>query len=50
MYNAFNHTQFRVIDGSTNFDPAGNQANGRFGQVTATRSPRAIQLALRLQF
>jgi hypothetical protein len=50
MYNAFNHTQFRAIDGGTNFDPAGNQVNGRFGQVTATRAPRAIQLALRLQF
>jgi len=50
MYNAFNHTQFRAIDGSTNFDPSGNQVNGRFGQVTATRAPRAIQLALRVQF
>jgi hypothetical protein len=50
MYNAFNHTQFRAIDGGANFDASGNQVNGRFGQVTATRAPRAIQLALRVQF
>jgi hypothetical protein len=50
MYNAFNHTQFRAIDGGTNFDASGNQVNGRFGQVTATRASRAIQLALRVQF
>ncbi len=50
MYNAFNHTQFRSVDGGATFDPLGNQVNARFGQVTATRSSRVIQLALRLQF
>ncbi len=50
MYNAFNHTQFRSVDGAATFDPAGNQVNARFGQVTATRSARVIQLAARFQF
>jgi len=50
MYNAFNHTQFRAIDGSATFDVSGNQVNARFGQVTATRSSRTIQLGLKLQF
>lgn len=50
MYNAFNHTQYRAIDGTATFDRAGNQVNGRFGQVTATRSARMIQLGLKLQF
>jgi hypothetical protein len=35
MYNAFNPTEFRAVDGTANFDAATNQVNGRFGQVTA---------------
>ena len=50
MFNAFNHTQFSAIDAAARFDPAGNQVNGRFGQVTATRPARIIQFALRFIF
>ena len=50
MFNAFNHTQFQSVDGTARFDPAGQQVNGQFGQVTITRAPRVIQLSLQLQF
>jgi hypothetical protein len=50
MYNVFNHTQFNGIDTTARFDPAGNQLNPTFGQVTSTRSPRIMQGALRLVF
>ena len=50
LFNAFNHTQFQSVDGTARFDPAGQQVNGQFGQVTITRAPRVIQLSLQLQF
>ncbi len=50
MYNAFNHTQYASVDNTARFDPAGNQVNARFGQVTATRSPRVVQLSLGFYF
>lgn len=50
LYNAFNHTQYASVDNTARFDPAGNQVNARFGQVTATRSPRIIQLSLGFYF
>ncbi len=50
LYNAFNHTQFAGVDSTARFDPAGNQVNARFGQVTSTRTPRVIQLSLALYF
>jgi hypothetical protein len=50
FFNAFNHTQFQSVDGTARFDPAGQQVNGQFGQVTLTRSPRIIQLSLELRF
>jgi hypothetical protein len=50
FYNTFNHTQFSAIDTGARFDPAGAQVNGRFGEFTAARNPRQIQLALRLYF
>jgi hypothetical protein len=50
MINAFNHTQYQSVDGTARFDPAGQQVNGQFGQVTITRAPRVIQLSLLLQF
>jgi hypothetical protein len=48
MYNAFNHTQFAGVDTTARFDPQGRQVNTRLGQVTSTRTPRVIQLSLRL--
>jgi hypothetical protein len=51
MYNAFNHTQFDTVDNNAVFDPSsGKQVNSTFGQVVSTRSPRVIQLSLRLEF
>jgi len=50
FYNAFNHTQFSALDTTARFDPAGNQVNARFGEFTASRSPRQIQFALRFSF
>jgi hypothetical protein len=43
IYNVLNHTQF--------FNPEGNITDGPiFGQVSRTRDPRLIQLAVRLKF
>ena len=50
FYNAFNHTQFTSVDTTARFDAQARQVNTQFGQVTATRSGRRIQLALRLSF
>jgi hypothetical protein len=50
MYNAFNHTQYFALDSTARFDPAGNQVNALFGQVTSTRLPRLMQFALHLYF
>ena len=50
LYNAFNHTQFSAYDSTGRFDASGNQVNTQFGQFTAARDPRIVQLALRIQF
>ncbi len=50
-YNAFNHTQFSGLDTGARFVPAtGEQVNTRLGELTAARSPRIMQLALRFLF
>jgi hypothetical protein len=49
-YNAFNHTQFSTFDSTARFDASGKQVNAQFGQFTAARDPRILQLAVRLQF
>jgi hypothetical protein len=49
-YNAFNHTQYSSINTAARFDPTGAQTNALFGQVTATRTPRVMQGALRFTF
>lgn len=50
-YNAFNHTQFSNVNTTAQFNPAtGAQTNAAFGQITAARSPRTVQLGARLQF
>ena len=48
--NAFNHVQYQTVNSSLNFNPAGQQVNALFGQVTAARAPRVIQLSIRLMF
>jgi hypothetical protein len=50
MYNAFNHTQFSGVDTGARFDATGNQVNARFGEYTAARAARRIQLGLKLNF
>jgi hypothetical protein len=50
LYNAFNHTQFSGVDTAARFDAQGRQVNARFGEFTAARNPRLIQLALRFYF
>ncbi|MGH9313316.1 MAG: carboxypeptidase regulatory-like domain-containing protein [Vicinamibacterales bacterium] len=50
IYNLFNHTQFNDVDRTATFNPAGQQVNARFGQVISTRSPRIMQLSLRVVF
>ena len=49
-YNTFNHTQFSGLDTTARFDTQGNQVNPVFLQPTSARSPRRIQLALRVNF
>jgi hypothetical protein len=50
IYNVFNHTQFATVDAGARFDAQGNQVNARFGQVITTRSPRIMQVAIRVVF
>ena len=50
LYNAFNHTQYSAFDTAARFDQKGAQTNAGFGQFTAARQPRRIQLALRANF
>ncbi len=49
-YNTFNHTQYSAIGSSITFNAAGQNTNTQFGQVTSTRNPRYMQLALRVVF
>jgi hypothetical protein len=50
IYNVFNHTQFAGVNTAATFNPAGQQVNSIFGQVTSTRSPRIMQASLRVSF
>jgi hypothetical protein len=51
FYNLFNHTQFSSMNTTARFDPAtGAQTNGQFGQATAARTPRMMQVSLRFRF
>jgi hypothetical protein len=50
MYNFFNHSQWNGVDATARFNPAGQQINGQFGQVTSARNPRQMQGALRIDF
>jgi hypothetical protein len=49
-YNALNHTQFSAEDTAARFDTQGNNVNGRFGQYTAARDARRVQLGLKYLF
>jgi hypothetical protein len=50
-YNLFNHTQFMTINSTARFDATTKaQINPQFGQATATRPPRILQLGATLYF
>jgi len=49
-YNVFNHTNFKSIDTTMNFDPNGNQSNVNFGTPTSALPPRVMQGSLRISF
>jgi hypothetical protein len=50
-YNAFNHTQFSDVDAAARFDNAtGENINARFGEYTAARDARRVQLGLKWLF
>lgn len=49
-YNIFNHTQFSNMNINATFNAVGAQTNAAFGQATANRPPRIMQVALRIRF
>jgi hypothetical protein len=50
LFNAFNHTQFSNQNATARFNAQGQQIDATFGQYTAAREPRVMQLSLRLTF
>jgi hypothetical protein len=50
MFNAWNHTQFSALNTTARFDAAGNQIDSTFGNFTAARNPRIIELSLKVYF
>jgi hypothetical protein len=50
FYNVFNHPQWSTINSAAKYNAAGQQINTLFGQATADRGPRVIQVALRVSF
>ena len=49
-YNTSNYTQFSGLDTTARFDAQGNQINKLFLEPISARSPRRVQLALRVNF
>jgi hypothetical protein len=49
-YNAFNHTQFKGVGTSLQFNAAGQNTTVAAGTITSVRDARFLQLALRLIF
>jgi hypothetical protein len=47
-YNTFNHTQFSSLTTTVRFDARGNQADELFMEPSTARSPRRVQLAMRM--
>jgi hypothetical protein len=50
FYNAFNHVQWSTIHSAAKFNASGQQINILFGEATAGRGPRLIQVAMRVSF
>lgn len=50
LFNAWNHTQFSSTYNTARFNPQGQQTDSTFGQFSAARSARIIQLSVRAVF
>ena len=50
LFNAWNHTQFSGLFTTARFDAAGRQTDTNFGAYSSARSPRIIQLSLKVVF
>ena len=50
MYNLFNRTNFTDINGAMTFDATGRQTNTTFGTPRTARSPRVMQVSIRINF
>ena len=49
-YNTFNHTQFSALSTTARFSAQGEQVDPLFLEPTGARSPRRVQLAIRLNW
>lgn len=50
LFNAWNHTQFSGLFTTAQFNPAGSQVDPNFGAFSTARTPRVIQLSLKVIF
>ena len=50
MYNLFDQVQYLNVDTVGQFDAAGNQVDGRFGQVISSRTPFTALFSLRYRY
>lgn len=50
VYNVPNHAEASAVNATARFTPTGQQTTAAFGQVTATRPERRMQLGLRFNF
>lgn len=50
LFNAWNHTQFSGLFTTARFDSQGNQVDRNFGAFSSARTPRTIQLSLKIVF
>jgi hypothetical protein len=50
LFNAWNHTQFSNLFTSARFDAQGRQVDPNFGAFSEARTPRTIQLSLKVVF
>jgi hypothetical protein len=50
LFNAWNHTQFSGLYSTARFNEAGEQVDPNFGAYSSARTPRIIQLSLKLFF
>jgi hypothetical protein len=50
LFNAWNHTQFSGLYTNARFDTTGRQVDQNFGAYSSARTPRTIQLSLKVVF